>query len=92
MKCGQLSASRDYGLISIDSILGLVHIVRKDSFIQDIHRLSKRRKVAEKGFGLVKGWEADQFYVNRFYCFKAHDPISECRFPAFHENSSEEAS
>lgn len=64
-KCGQLPAITDYELTPIDSIRGLVRIVCKNIFIQDIHKLLRRINVVKNVFELAEGWEADQFCVGR---------------------------
>lgn len=64
---GTLSCSKQFGLIPIDSVGGLVHIVRADaamSLISDT--VARKKEMADVGGG-ESGWPSEMFYVNRFY-------------------------
>ena len=63
---GSTLSSKQYGLISIDSIRGLVNIVPADVEMGLLHKTNLRRMNFEKLRSGENGWASDIFYVNRF--------------------------
>ena len=63
---GSTCSSKQYGLMPIDSIRGLVNIVPADVEMGLLHKSKLRTMCYDKLRSDEKGWASDLFYVNRF--------------------------
>lgn len=63
---GKYSTSHEIGLVPIDSVRGVFHLVPRDPFIHQLARCARRKKSLEDLNGSSQGWEQDILYVNRF--------------------------
>lgn len=75
---GRFSASREFGFVPLESVKGVVHVARKDSYVFHVEKKSRRRIVAEMRSEEQSGQECKHFYVNKFMRYSSnifHDKI-----------------
>lgn len=66
-----LSVAREYSLILIDSLHGLMHVFSTDSCITRFGYSWNQEQPSEQLYQGIEEWEAEQFYVNIFYFFRS---------------------
>ena len=69
----KLQPSKEYGLVPVESIRGVVHVVRKDPFLSSLCTGDPRRRACEKLLGDSEDWLSEQFFVNRFMTYEVEE-------------------
>lgn len=64
---GVLSASKEYGLVPVDSLRGKVHIVPADCAMESISESDQRKRALKETCSGEPSWSSQVFYLNRFY-------------------------
>ncbi|NJK52916.1 MAG: hypothetical protein HC936_08975 [Leptolyngbyaceae cyanobacterium SU_3_3] len=65
-----LSPSKEYALIPVESIRGVVHVVKRKFELPVLTEPTCQRMDAERTGGSDVGWLSETFYVNRFYKYR----------------------
>lgn len=65
-ECHGLDAGKMFGLVPIDSIRGVCHMVRMNSALSNLAAHNKLVQQLQTQLGQRPGWATEWFYVNRF--------------------------
>lgn len=67
----KFEAGREFGLVPVESICGVAHVVRRDSLLSQVHFDRFRPEPSDDSSVCMSGWETEQFYVSGFHVIRS---------------------
>lgn len=66
-KAKQLSSFEKYAIVPVESIPPAIHVVEKGNGLHMVYSTHPWRILTQRLSDVFNSWEAEQFYMNRFY-------------------------